>query len=127
MAFDYDQLVEAYKHPRHRGKITGGLHGSAANVSCGDNISLHLAVDRHGTVIDAKHEGHGCALSVAAAEALCGYAIGKKLSRLCALDYDGLTHVLGFTPSAGRVGCVMVVLSSLKAVCERGIKKRLHK
>ncbi|MCX8206050.1 MAG: iron-sulfur cluster assembly scaffold protein [Candidatus Micrarchaeota archaeon] len=127
MALDYEELIEAYRHPRHKGKIRGALHSSFSNISCGDSITLYLSVGRDGTVEDAKYEGNGCVISMAAAEALCSHAVGRKLSALCRLDYGSLTQLLGFTPSAGRIGCVMVVLTSLRGICEKRIKNRCNK
>lgn len=123
MALDYEGLIESYKHPVHRGVIKEAAHSSVSNLSCGDKLTLYLATSPAGVVTEAKYDGSGCVISMATAEVFCSYAKGKKLSVLCSLTYEKLTYLLGFKPSVGRVGCVMIVLDSLKGICEKNIKK----
>lgn len=67
----YQQVIlEHYKKPKHKGK-TNPVHRyqKGHNPSCGDTIELTLQLNDAGdTIVDAKFEGEGCAISMASAD-----------------------------------------------------------
>lgn len=116
---DYEQFVEKYKHPTHKGKLKSAKSGQASNMPCGDNITVYILTDKSGKIIDAKHDGYGCALAVASADMLCEYLVGKNFKDACKTDFEKMTKIIGFTPTIGRVGCVGVSLDALLKICEQ--------
>jgi len=80
----YQQVIlEHYKKPRHKGK-TNPVHRSQKghNPSCGDTIELSLQLNDAGdTILDAKFEGEGCAISIASADLMAEALKGKSVTQ----------------------------------------------
>ncbi|MBD2180189.1 SUF system NifU family Fe-S cluster assembly protein [Planktothrix sp. FACHB-1355] len=78
----YQQVIlEHYKKPKHKGK-TNPVHRyqKGHNPSCGDTIELTLQLDEAGdTILDAKFEGEGCAISMASADLMAEALRGKTV------------------------------------------------
>jgi len=63
-------IVDHSKSPRHRGPLPGATCSATVdNPLCGDVVTMHLQLDGE-RVAAAGFEGHGCALSQAAASIL---------------------------------------------------------
>lgn len=63
-------IVDHDRAPRHHGPLAGATHAATVdNPLCGDVVTLHLILDGD-TIRAAAFEGHGCALSRAAASLL---------------------------------------------------------
>ncbi|MFB2881198.1 Fe-S cluster assembly sulfur transfer protein SufU [Floridanema aerugineum] len=79
----YQQVIlERYKTPRHKGK-TNPVHRyqKGHNPSCGDTIELTLQLNDAGdTIVDAKFEGEGCAISMASADLMAEALKGKTVT-----------------------------------------------
>jgi len=73
----YRRLVlEHAKHPRHRGSLPAATHAATVdNPLCGDVVTLRLVVERD-RIAAVAHDGHGCALSTAAASLLAERLVG---------------------------------------------------
>ena len=71
--------------PRHHGPLAGATHAATIdNPLCGDEITVRLIVD--GDRVQAiAFEGHGCALSRAAASMMSERAAGATIAELTAL------------------------------------------
>jgi len=81
-----DLILDHARSPRHFGKLDGVTHSAeGVNPLCGDKLSLYFSIDADGTIIDAKFEGSGCAISVASASLLTDTVIG--MNSATALDY----------------------------------------
>ncbi|MCL1465434.1 Fe-S cluster assembly sulfur transfer protein SufU [Argonema galeatum] len=78
----YQQVIlEHYKKPKHKGK-TNPVHRyqKGHNPSCGDTIELTLQLNDAGdTIVDAKFEGEGCAISMASADLMAEALKGKTV------------------------------------------------
>lgn len=79
----YQQVIlEHYKKPRHKGK-TDPVHRyqKGHNPSCGDTIELTLQLNDAGdTILNAKFEGEGCAISMASADLMAEALKGKTVT-----------------------------------------------
>ena len=72
-------IIEHYKNPIHKGKLENSDYAfEDENPLCGDHIHIDLLVDESGTVLDAKFDGQGCAISMASADLLLDSITGKK-------------------------------------------------
>jgi len=79
-------IVDHSKHPRRRGPLPEATHQAAFdNPLCGDAVTVQLVVGAGGVIADARHHGHGCALSVAAASVLCERLVGTTVADARAL------------------------------------------
>ncbi len=80
----YQQVIlEHYKKPKHKGK-TSPVHRyqKGHNPSCGDTIELTLQLNEaQDTIVDAKFEGEGCAISMASADLMADALRGKSVTQ----------------------------------------------
>ncbi|MCL1473608.1 Fe-S cluster assembly sulfur transfer protein SufU [Argonema antarcticum] len=78
----YQQVIlEHYKKPKHKGQ-TNPVHRyqKGHNPSCGDTIELTLQLNDAGdTIVDAKFQGEGCAISMASADLMAEALQGKTI------------------------------------------------
>ena len=87
-----EEVIDRYKHPRHRGRITAAKEFRAQNLSCGDVITLYLEIDNN-VVKSAKFDGELCSIANYGAELLLDRIIGQPItavtSRELLGDFDG--------------------------------------
>ena len=63
----YQQVIlEHNRNPRNFRTIEGGRRAEGHNPLCGDQLTVHVRIDR-GVVVDASFQGSGCAISKASA------------------------------------------------------------
>jgi nitrogen fixation NifU-like protein len=63
-----EEILEHYKRPHNWGPMEDpDLQFSDNNPLCGDELTVMLRVNGDGAVEDVRFEGHGCAISQAAA------------------------------------------------------------
>ena len=71
-----ENILEHYKRPHNWSPPKGDLarvdhEFHDMNPLCGDELTVRLAVDGEGRIEDLRFEGHGCAISTAAASMKC--------------------------------------------------------
>ncbi len=79
----YTQLIiEHSKSKKHRHEIEDPTYSEDGhNPSCGDELTLHIALSDDGAVIeDVAFTGTGCAVSQAAASMMCDQIKGKSVA-----------------------------------------------
>ena len=109
-------IIEHYKNPYHKGKLESSDYSfEDENPLCGDHISIELKVNGNGEVIDAKFDGHGCAISISSADLLVGEIIGKKIEDIKKIGKQDILNLLGIELSPVRLKCALLSLKVLKA------------
>ncbi len=79
-------IVDHSKHPRRHGPLPDATHQAAVdNPLCGDTVTVQLVIGTGGVITDARHHGHGCALSIAAASVLSERLVGATVADARAL------------------------------------------
>jgi nitrogen fixation protein NifU and related proteins len=109
-------IIERYKNPLYRGRLDP--HDFAfedENPLCGDHIRIEVQVDASDHVTDARFDGHGCAISQAAADLLLESIQGKSLEEVKALSKDDVLDMLGLELGPVRLKCALLSLKVLKA------------
>src|SRR5438552_8365655 len=91
----YDDLIlDNYESPYHKGHLE---HPTIAhedeNPLCGDTVHLELLVEND-KVKEAWFDGHGCAISQAAASILTREIEGKSLAELKAFQAQQMLNLL---------------------------------
>ena len=106
-------IIDHYKNPNNRGVIEGGLDAGEANMLCGDKLKISAKIE-NGIIKEAKFEGGGCAISMAAVDLLLDEIIGKKLSEVKKMSGAKIEEMLGVQLTPARKKCAYLGLEVLK-------------
>ena len=109
-----DFILEHYKHPRNFGELTEHDHAAhEVNPLCGDELGVQIALGDDGRIAELRFQGHGCAISQAAASMASERLIGMPAAEAGELDAGWMLELLGIPVSATRRKCALL---SLKVV-----------
>ena len=109
-------IIEHYKNPGYRGHLDPhNIQFEDSNPLCGDHIEITLQTDESGNVVDARFDGHGCAISQASADLLIESIIGKPVEEVKHLNKDDVLELLGIDLGPVRLKCALLSLKVLKA------------
>ena len=110
-----EQILEHYKQPHNWGELENpDLEFEDFNPLCGDVLRVQIKVGEDGTVEDVRFDGHGCAISQAAASMASDEVKGMKVDELLKLDREFVLELLGIDISATRMKCALLSLKVLK-------------
>lgn len=118
----YEEVIlDHWRHPRNRGRLPDPT-GSAveANPLCGDVVRMEVRVE-DGRVADARFDGEGCAISLAAASLLTERVVGKPVGEVVKMTDEELLSALGGVVRT-RLTCALLPLRALrKALASGGV------
>ena len=111
-----EEILSHYKRPRNWGPMEDpDLEFEDNNPLCGDELRVMLRVDGDGCVEDIRFDGHGCAISQAAASMASDEVKGMQVADLLKLDRSFILDLLGIEISATRMKCALLSLKVLKS------------
>ncbi len=110
-----ENILDRYREPRHFGrpdKFT--LSHRELNVSCGDTCEVFVRFGADGRAEEAKFDGKGCAISMAANDLLMEEIVGKKAEEIMRLEQNDILKLLGIPVGPSRMKCALLGLKTLK-------------
>jgi nitrogen fixation NifU-like protein len=117
-------ILDHYRDPHNKGPLADAtFRYREARLSCGDDLEVAVRLGADGRVEEAKFDGSGCSMSVAAASMLTDFVKGKTVAELQALGEADVSRMLGFEVNASRLGCATLALK----VLQRGLAEYLGK
>jgi nitrogen fixation NifU-like protein len=109
-----DYILDHYKHPRNFGELQPhDLEAHEHNPLCGDELGVQIRVS-DGRIEDLRFQGHGCAISQAAASIASEELKGMALKDVSELDADWMIELLGIPVSATRRKCALLNLKAVR-------------
>ena len=108
-------ILDHYKNPNNLGTIKNGIQVEEVNALCGDKIKIWLEV-KNGTITDAKFQGSGCAISVAATDILMDMIKGKKITDVQQMSGAEIENEMGIELSSVRKRCAYIGLEAIKKI-----------
>ena len=109
-------ILDHYKNPGYKGQLPDrDFTFEDENPLCGDFLHVDIKTDEQGVIIDAKFDGHGCAISMASADMLLESLIGKTIEDARQLTKQDILDLLGIELSPVRLKCALLSLKVTKA------------
>ena len=108
-------ILDHYKNPNNLGTIKNGIQVEEVNALCGDKIKIWLEV-KNGLIADAKFQGSGCAISVAATDILMDMIKGKKITDVQHMSGSEIEKEIGIELTSVRKRCAYIGLEAIKKI-----------
>jgi|SRR5579863_1808641 len=111
-----DFILDEAESPLHRGHVENPtIAHEDSNPLCGDKVHLELLIEDN-KVKEARFDGHGCAISQAAASILTREIEGKSLEELKAFQAQQMLNLLQVRVTAARQKCGLLCFKILKTM-----------
>ena len=112
--FYRENILDHYKNPRNSGHLDHPtLTAEGVNPLCGDELAVELLIEDD-RVADVRFNGHGCAISQAAASMISEVAKGRPVDEVRALGAEQVLEELGIPLMPIRLKCALLSVNLLR-------------
>ena len=117
-----DFILEHYRSPHNKGYLDPhDLHFADSNPTCGDEMSMTLALDpAKQAIADVAFDGRGCAISQASASILTDGLRGQSLEQVRDMNPKDLLDELGVPIGPARLKCALLAYKVLQGAVRGG-------
>jgi len=117
------KTIQHFKNPKFVGEMKNpDAVGQEGNVRCGDIMKVFLKIDQ-GIIKDIKFQTYGCIAAIAAADAMCELAKGKKIKDALKIKSEDIAKELGALPAI-KIHCSVLGTEALKNAIENYKRKK---
>ena len=110
-----EEILDHYRSSPHRGLLEHpDYHAEVENSLCGDQICFELKTKPDGTIDEVGFDGHGCAISQAAASLLAEHLEGKSLECARCLNSQQMLELIGTPLTPRRMKCGLLAWQALR-------------
>ncbi|HEX8202081.1 MAG TPA: iron-sulfur cluster assembly scaffold protein [Isosphaeraceae bacterium] len=118
-----EEILEHYHSSPHRGRLEApDLAAELDNPLCGDRIRLELGLGPEGRIDRVRFDGHGCAISQAAASLLAEHVEGMTAVEARWVSSEEMLRWLGIRLSPTRVKCGLLAWRTMQRALPEAIK-----
>ena len=108
-----ENVLDHFKNPRNKGFLKGAnIVHKELNPICGDEIKVYLKTEKN-KIIDAKFEGHGCAISQASISMLTEKLKDMNIKDIMKIGQEEVLEMLGIKIGIVRMKCAMLSLKTV--------------
>ncbi|MGH7426202.1 MAG: iron-sulfur cluster assembly scaffold protein [Candidatus Methylomirabilales bacterium] len=108
------ELLARFLEPGRVGDLLSpSAVATQGNPACGDVVQIGIEVTE-GSIREARFRTRGCAVAIAASDAVCELATGRSLTAAEMLDAEEVAAALGGVPRE-RDACVVAPLGALRS------------
>jgi nitrogen fixation NifU-like protein len=112
-----DHILRQFREPYHRGRVQNPkIVHEEENAFCGDRVHLELLLDGIDRIREAWFDGHGCAISQAAASILAHHVEGRTIPELKAFQAAQMLELLRVRLTPTRQKCGLLAFNVLKTM-----------
>jgi len=109
-----EHILDHYGNPRNEGVLEDpDISHERDNPVCGDVVRLDIKLE-DGRVSEARFNGEGCVISMAAASMFTEKIQGKTLAELEAMDDADIFEMMGVDLGPSRANCAVLPLRVLQ-------------
>jgi len=121
-----EYILDHARHRRNWGLLNApDFDHEEENTLCGDHLRLTLKRDEKNVIREVGWEGHGCAISQAAASMLGEKLVGMTLDQACQLSRDEVLDLIGIPLTPNRMKCALLSLKVL-VIGTAGLRRWEH-
>lgn len=115
-----EYILDLFRNPINAGRIEyPDATFTEYNPTCGDELTVDLKFDADGKIIEIKHSGQGCAISIAAMSLMSEVVHGKNLDEVLALSFEDVQEELGVNVGYTRQKCAMLGLQTIQQAIQK--------
>ncbi|HLD20130.1 MAG TPA: iron-sulfur cluster assembly scaffold protein [Patescibacteria group bacterium] len=126
MSIYREHILDHYKNPRNRSKLSDFTHysGKVNNPLCGDEVEVWIRISnikyQISNINDVSFNGHGCAICIASASMLTEWVKGKTIQQIEQVTAEIMMELLGIPLAPVRLKCALLIRDALYQALRHG-------